>query len=67
MKNLIRKTVAFIIVCLFAFTTETVPHVADNGNGTFTNPESRAITADHPGPKPDRKDGSCLVWAVVTE
>jgi hypothetical protein len=26
------------------------------------NPESRAVTADHPGPKPDRKDGSCLTW-----
>lgn len=26
------------------------------------NPQSGAITADHPGPKPDRKDGSCFIW-----
>jgi xylan 1,4-beta-xylosidase len=23
-----------------------------------------AVTADHPGPKPDRKDGSCLTWKI---
>ncbi len=26
------------------------------------DPESGAISANHPGPKPDRKDGSCLRW-----
>jgi xylan 1,4-beta-xylosidase len=30
------------------------------------NPENRAITADHPGPLPDRKDGSCLTWEIIT-
>jgi hypothetical protein len=30
------------------------------------NPEDRAITADCPGPKPDRKDGSCLIWETIT-
>jgi hypothetical protein len=29
------------------------------------NPEDRAITADCPGPKPDRKDGSCLIWETI--
>jgi hypothetical protein len=29
------------------------------------NPEDRAISADCPGPKPDRKDGSCLVWKTI--
>jgi hypothetical protein len=24
-----------------------------------------AVTADHPGPAPDRKDGSCFKWKVV--
>jgi beta-xylosidase len=24
-----------------------------------------AVTADHPGPSPDRKDGSCFKWKVV--
>ncbi len=28
------------------------------------NPQDRAITADSPGPKPDRKDGSCLIWQI---
>ena len=26
------------------------------------DPESGGVFADHPGPKPDRKDGSCLLW-----
>ena len=26
------------------------------------NPESGAISADHPGPAPDRSDGSCFDW-----
>ena len=26
------------------------------------NPATRKITGDCPGPKPDRKDGSCLAW-----
>jgi hypothetical protein len=30
------------------------------------DPDSRAVTADHPGPKPDRKDGSCFVWEVTS-
>jgi xylan 1,4-beta-xylosidase len=25
-------------------------------------PGSGVVTADHPGPKPDRKDGSCFTW-----
>ncbi|MGC4074543.1 MAG: glycoside hydrolase 43 family protein [Nibricoccus sp.] len=29
------------------------------------NPETRAITADHPGPRPDRADGSCFEWVEV--
>jgi hypothetical protein len=24
-----------------------------------------SVTADHPGPAPDRKDGSCFKWKVV--
>ena len=27
-------------------------------------PGTGAVTADHPGPKPDRKDGSCFSWEV---
>ena len=23
------------------------------------------VSADHPGPKPDRQDGSCLAWKAV--
>jgi xylan 1,4-beta-xylosidase len=30
------------------------------------NPKDRAITADCPGPKPDRRDGSCLIWESIT-
>jgi xylan 1,4-beta-xylosidase len=30
------------------------------------DPEDRAITADHPGPLPDRKDGSCLIWETIS-
>lgn len=26
------------------------------------NPDTGVITADHPGPKPNRMDGSCFVW-----
>jgi xylan 1,4-beta-xylosidase len=26
------------------------------------DPGSRAVSADHPGPQPDRKDGSCFGW-----
>lgn len=29
------------------------------------DPAGGAITADHPGPKPDRKDGSCFTWKRV--
>jgi hypothetical protein len=28
------------------------------------NPESGAISADHPGPAPDRRDGSCFDWKI---
>ena len=38
MLNYARKMTALIIIILFAFTTETIPRTADNGNGTFTNP-----------------------------
>lgn len=38
MLNCARKMTLFIIVSLFVFTTETIPRIADNGNGTFTNP-----------------------------
>jgi hypothetical protein len=24
--------------------------------------DSGAVAADHPGPSPDRKDGSCFAW-----
>ena len=27
-------------------------------------PSSGSVSADHPGPKPDRKDGSCFTWRV---
>jgi xylan 1,4-beta-xylosidase len=30
------------------------------------DPQDCAISADWPGPKPDRKDGSCLSWEAVT-
>ncbi len=26
------------------------------------DPDSGAVTAGHPGPRPDRRDGSCFVW-----
>ncbi len=29
------------------------------------DPESGGVFADHPGPKPDRKDGSCLIWKTA--
>lgn len=29
------------------------------------DPASHAVTADHPGPLPDRKDGSCLRWQTA--
>jgi xylan 1,4-beta-xylosidase len=38
MLNYARKIILFIIVSIFVFTTETIPRIADNGNGTFTNP-----------------------------
>ena len=25
-----------------------------------------AVVANHPGPRPDHKDGSCFIWAVAT-
>jgi len=25
-----------------------------------------AVAADHPGPAPDRKDGSCFAWKAVS-
>ena len=28
---------------------------------------SGAVAADHPGPRPDRKDGSCLVWKTAAD
>jgi len=28
------------------------------------DPESGAISADHPGPAPDRRDGSCFDWSL---
>lgn len=28
-------------------------------------PDGGAISADHPGPLPDRKDGSCFVWQTI--
>ncbi len=31
------------------------------------NPEDGAVTVDHPGPYPDRKDGSCFTWKVVAD
>ena len=27
--------------------------------------EPGAVAADHPGPRPDRKDGSCFAWKAV--
>jgi hypothetical protein len=27
--------------------------------------DSGAVAADHPGPAPDRKDGSCFAWKAV--
>jgi xylan 1,4-beta-xylosidase len=30
------------------------------------DPQDCGISADWPGPKPDRKDGSCLIWEAVT-
>ena len=30
-------------------------------------PIENTIIADSPGPKPDRRDGSCFVWNIVTE
>lgn len=30
------------------------------------HPESGALTADHPGPAPDRSDGSCFDWNLST-
>src|SRR4030043_2358091 len=33
-----RNTIAVIIFSLLVCTTETIPYIADNGNGTFTNP-----------------------------
>lgn len=31
------------------------------------DPENGAVKADWPGPKPDRKDGSCFVWKAVND
>lgn len=31
------------------------------------NPQTGAVTADHPSPLPDRKDGSCFVWKEVAQ
>jgi hypothetical protein len=30
-------------------------------------PNSNMLSADSPGPKPDRKDGSCFAWCVVSK
>lgn len=27
-------------------------------------PDGSGVSADHPGPEPDRKDGSCFIWKV---
>lgn len=29
------------------------------------SPDSGSVTADHPGPAPDRKDGSCFAWRAA--
>jgi hypothetical protein len=30
-------------------------------------PLTGSVSADHPGPKPDRKDGSCLTWRAAAK
>ena len=34
----------------------------------FVDPGAKSLrSADSPGTRPDRKDGSCFVWKIVTE
>lgn len=34
----------------------------------FADPNARSLSsADAPGTRPDRKDGSCFVWKLVTD